>query len=152
MKAQWDEGSGRILLGDNSRQGRWCCSRSVFIMSELWIQLGFLLCAYVADYIYSIPTGTGTYLLPKSGSVCYFWHAVICGTESKDFHSPYLLLKVVRRAHRWGVYQFSLNLGETSKFWASEGSVIWSKIHNYEYRTKSSIPGDLASEICAPLP
>jgi len=64
-------------------------------MLELWFQLGFLLYAYIADYIYSISTGTGTsgtYLLPKSGSVCYFWHTATYGTESKDFHPQYLLL------------------------------------------------------------
>jgi hypothetical protein len=59
MKAQRDEGGGRILLGVTHVPGRSCGGRSVSIVLECVFQLDSLLYMYIWPYLYSIATGAG---------------------------------------------------------------------------------------------
>ena len=53
MKAQSDEGGGRILLGDNTGGGVVICCRLVSSVLELRFQLYSCVCTYTVDHTYT---------------------------------------------------------------------------------------------------
>jgi hypothetical protein len=53
MKAQWDEGGGRILLGDNTAVGRSCRGQSGCNVLEFRFKQDSLVFTYIVDYMYT---------------------------------------------------------------------------------------------------
>jgi hypothetical protein len=51
MKAQWDEGDGRILLGDNTSRGAVMLLTIRFRCVEFGYQLYYLECTYIVDRV-----------------------------------------------------------------------------------------------------
>ena len=52
MEAQWDEGGGRLLLGDNTVVGEVMlrgCGRLISNVSDLGFQLDSVVCAHIFD-------------------------------------------------------------------------------------------------------